>query len=623
MAWNRGWPFEQVLERGPGAEPLLVVQHRVAMEERAALAVLAGQANRVAVLQERRVGEVLGESPVHRSFAAGHLPAGVDDTLDAAMQLQVVGVLAELPAEAFDAFDGYCGVAGCPPARPDVRCPVREVRARLIVDQRPRYHAVGFQRRKVGFGHRLRLAGLDDAFGDQTVGVDLARSRLVTDFLVHHRLGREGLVGLVVAVAAEADHVDDHVLLEPHPEVQCEPGDEDHRLGIVAVDVEDRRLHELRDIGAVEGRARIEGVAGGESDLVVHHHVHGAAGAVAACFREVQGLGDHSLTGEGGIAVDQDRQHLVAGGISAALLACADRSFDHGVDDLEMGGIEREHEMERSARRLHRGGEAEVVLDVAGADCGVDLAFELSEQRPGMLAEDVHQHVEPPAMGHADHRLAHPAAPGVLNDFVEERNEVLAAFERESFLTDILAMQVVLELAGRGDPAQDVALLVRVEARPPPASLESFLDPPLLLGGGEVGHLGADGSAVGVAQQLVDLAQGRLRLADVEGADVEHRGPGRLRRSRSAPVPEVGNRRPLVDLDGVDVRATVAAVPVGVDERHDPHLLLRELRHLPSGELPDHCPAPPRAREAPSSPRPAKKSRHCGSTELGSVRQAR
>ena len=107
-----GLAVEQVLERRPGPEPLLVVQHRVAMEERAALTVLPGQAHRVAVLDQRRVGEVLGEPPVHRPLAAGHLPAGVDDPLDASMQLEIGGVLAELPSEALDAFDAHRSVAG-------------------------------------------------------------------------------------------------------------------------------------------------------------------------------------------------------------------------------------------------------------------------------------------------------------------------------------------------------------------------------------------------------------------------------------------------------------------------------------------------------------------------------
>src|SRR3546814_16874566 len=48
----------------------------------------------------------------------------------------------------------------------------------------------------------------------------LFRSR--ADGLVHQRLGRGRLVGLVVAVAAVADQVDDHVLAEALAEVERE-----------------------------------------------------------------------------------------------------------------------------------------------------------------------------------------------------------------------------------------------------------------------------------------------------------------------------------------------------------------------------------------------------------------
>ena len=97
-------------------------------------------------------------------------------------------------------------------------------------------------------------------------------------------------------------------------------------------------------------------------------------------------------------------------------------------------------------------------------------------------------------------------------------------------------------------------------------------------------HLGADRSAVGVAQQIVDLAQCRFRLADVERSDVEYPIEVVLAEAVVLGI-EIGDRGPLVDLDGVNVRAAVAAVPIGVDERHDLHLLLGELRHLLCGEF--------------------------------------
>jgi hypothetical protein len=55
---------------------------------------------------------------------------------------------------------------------------------------------------------------------DQGLGVELAHRAAVLDPLVHQRLGERRLVGLVVAVAPVAPHVDDDVLLERLAELE-------------------------------------------------------------------------------------------------------------------------------------------------------------------------------------------------------------------------------------------------------------------------------------------------------------------------------------------------------------------------------------------------------------------
>ena len=50
----------------------------------------------------------------------------------------------------------------------------------------------------------------------------------------------------------------------------------------------------------------------GEADLVVDDEVDRAAGGVAVELREVQRLGDHALSGERRVAVDQDRDDALA-----------------------------------------------------------------------------------------------------------------------------------------------------------------------------------------------------------------------------------------------------------------------------------------------------------------------
>jgi hypothetical protein len=83
--------------------------------------------------------------------------------------------------------------------------------------------------------------------------VQLARRGVLADHLVHHRLRGGRFVRFVVAVAAITDQIDDHVLAEALAVRQRQARDEHHGFRIVAVDVEDRRLEHLRDVGAIHG----------------------------------------------------------------------------------------------------------------------------------------------------------------------------------------------------------------------------------------------------------------------------------------------------------------------------------------------------------------------------------
>jgi hypothetical protein len=78
--------------------------------------------------------------------------------------------------------------------------------------------------------------------GEEVLEVRLAHGRSALDHLIHERLGEGRLVALVVAPAAVAIHVDDHVALEGPPEFQREPHDPRHRVRVLAIDVEDGDL---------------------------------------------------------------------------------------------------------------------------------------------------------------------------------------------------------------------------------------------------------------------------------------------------------------------------------------------------------------------------------------------
>ena len=87
-----GLAFADVVERGVALLGLLVDQHRMALREGAALAVLAGQAHRVAL--DRAAMPKASASPVAQSMPSpglDRLAAVVEEALDGAVDVEAVG----------------------------------------------------------------------------------------------------------------------------------------------------------------------------------------------------------------------------------------------------------------------------------------------------------------------------------------------------------------------------------------------------------------------------------------------------------------------------------------------------------------------------------------------------
>ena len=114
-------------------------------------------------------------------------------------------------------------VVGKAHARPAAVEPVRLVgaeavgRRELLLEMRPEARL-----------HALALFQRHDALLGQALGIDVDHRRMRLDRLVHQRLREHRLVGLVVAVAPVAEHVDDDRLLELLPELGGDLGDVHH-----------------------------------------------------------------------------------------------------------------------------------------------------------------------------------------------------------------------------------------------------------------------------------------------------------------------------------------------------------------------------------------------------------
>ena len=104
--------------------------------------------------------------------------------------------------------------------------------------------------------------------------------RSLVDDLIHLGLGVARVVTLVVTTPAIADDVEDHVALEGLAVLKGESRGARARLGVIAIDVKDRRLNDLGNIGRIEARPRCFR-GGREAHLVVDDNVHRATDAIA------------------------------------------------------------------------------------------------------------------------------------------------------------------------------------------------------------------------------------------------------------------------------------------------------------------------------------------------------
>src|SRR3954452_12370147 len=296
--------------------------------------------------------------------------------------------------------------------------------------------------------------------------------------------------------------------------------------------------------------------------------MHGAAGPVPAQLGQVERLSDDTLPGERGITMDHQRQHgeaLLAAADQVLLRACD--AFEHGVDGLEVTGVRHERDGDiASVVGREDALRAEVVLDVARAvrRTRVKVALELTEDLRVALADDVGENVQPAAVRHTDDNLIEVAARGGAQDPVQQRDDRLAALEREPLLADELRLEKRLERFRGVEPSEDVQLLLPVEVGMRP--LDAVLDPATLIGVLNVHVLDTDRAAVRVTQD----AEGLTQLRDLLPAEA---ASWKL----SVEVPQGQSMRDDVE---VRVAALLVVERVGVGHQMAAHAVgMDELEH--------------------------------------------
>ena len=256
-----------------------------------------------------------------------------------------------------------------------------------------------------------------------------------------------------LAVTHEVEH---DVTLELLTVVDGDLSGVQHGVRIISIDVDDRRLNHLGDVGAVFGRASVIGTRGGEAHLVVDDDMHGTARLVGTGLRHLEGFHDHALTGEGRVTVDGNRQYAVTLGVFTTVLTGTHGAFHHRRDDLQVRRVERQRQVDFAARRHDVRAEALVVLHVAGTLGDLLLAVEFLDQLGRALAQQVDQQVETATVGHADHDFLGTVLAAALDQLIHHRNEGFAAFQTKALGARVLAGEIALEAFGGGQTFQHV-----------------------------------------------------------------------------------------------------------------------------------------------------------------------
>ncbi len=372
-----GLPVNEVVERGEGGFVFLVVEHRMALGERAALHILARKADRMAIFEQRGKTQRFGGGPVDPLPFGDHLLAVVEEALDGAVSMEIARHAGQSFAKRLEPVHIDTGDTtaraidfGELDVFPGTVEPVGLVGAIIL----PRLELGLEPGAPVGL-ELVEVFGGKDALIDQLAAIDVQRRLVTADGLVHERLGKAGLVAFIVSEPAVAEHVDNDRTAELLAELGGDLCGIDHSFRIVPIAMEDRGFDHLGHIGRVRRGPR-EMRTGGEPDLVVDHEVDRPAGAVALQTRKPETLGHDALPGKGRIAMQQQRQHRGAVGVARVgnepavlcrklVLLGARFAQNYRIHDFQMAGVGGKRKMHRIAVELTVRRCAKVIFDVA------------------------------------------------------------------------------------------------------------------------------------------------------------------------------------------------------------------------------------------------------------------
>ena len=437
--------LSQLLQWVVAIQILVIEQHCVTLGEGTAEGILTDQADQLAALGQRAEGDELTEAPVDVALL-GHFLALLDHWGHAWVDLQVVRRVVELVADLGQQFLGDGGVQA-------VRQVLRRGDAGLLLRLATLFCLADIVEHLLELLVEVALYLLGIFLGevsatDEGLGVLRAGGGQLGDDLVHQRLGHGRIVGFVVTAATVGHQVDEDILAVLVAVVHGQLSNPDHGFGVITVDVEDRGVEALGQVGCVVGgTARIRG--GGEANLVVDDDVDGAAHLVGIQLGQVQGFLNDAQAGEGGVAMQHDWQHGALFALVQQVLTGAGDALHHGIHGFQVGRVGGEVDLDIAFTKhlVVVAAGAQVVLHIAGTASGgwVDVALELGEDLGVRLAHDVGQHVETATVRHADDNLVQVCTCGAVDGGIHHWDQGLCTLQGEALLSHVLGLQEVLE----------------------------------------------------------------------------------------------------------------------------------------------------------------------------------
>ncbi len=185
-------------------------------------------------------------------------------------------------------------------------------------------------------------------------------------------------------------------------------------------------------------------------------------------------------------------------------------------------------------------------------------------------------------MRHADDHVLDAELGGALQDLLHRRDHRLAAVEAEALGAGVLQVQEPLKALGLDQPLEDRPLALEGELRLVADALDPVLDPLLLLGMHDVHELDADRPAIGLAQDLQDLAQ-RRRFQPEHVVDEDRPVEVILGEAPGLGI-ELGVVLLALQPQGVEVGDEVAAHAIEPDEHQRADGILRRPAGVAFGE---------------------------------------